>query len=160
MASKTKETTSISKKIAQYESFLNDKLKPDLKKTLDLRDAVYDQITEYLKLKTQIRVITENQLTELKTMVDLGTNFYVQAKVPDTMYIFVNVGFGFHVQLTLVEAIEFIDRKEKVLQRKAEQYTKKASNIKANIKLVLEALTEIMKLEKDPQLELRDDLFL
>ncbi|CAG8439324.1 7442_t:CDS:2 [Ambispora leptoticha] len=159
MSSKAEETVKISEKIAQYESFLNDRLKPDLKKTLELRDAVYDQLTEYLKLKAQIRVITENQLTELKTMVDLGTNFYVQAKVPDTTYIFVNVGFGFHVQLTLAEAIEFIDRKEKVLQRKAEQYTIKESKIKANIKLVLEALTEIMKLEKNPQLELRDDLF-
>ena len=36
---------------------------------------------------------------------------------PDTKYIYVNVGFGFHVQFTLDEAKNFIDKKEQQLQR-------------------------------------------
>ena len=31
------------------------------------------------KLKTQIELIQENDMKEMKTMVDLGTQFYVQA---------------------------------------------------------------------------------
>ncbi|KAG9295995.1 hypothetical protein G9A89_011847 [Geosiphon pyriformis] len=149
----------IASKVKQYEGFLNDTLKPDLKKMMDLRDVIYDQISEYLKLKTQIQLIIDNELTEMKTMVDLGTNFYVQAKVPDTSFLYINVGFGFHVQLTSSEAVEFIDRKEKLLQRKADQYSKEVAKIKANIKMVLEALTEIMNLNKGVEPPLRDDLF-
>lgn len=35
---------------------------------------------------------------------------------PDTRYIYVNVGFGFHVQFTLDEAKAFIVKKEAHLQ--------------------------------------------
>lgn len=36
---------------------------------------------------------------------------------PDTTYIYVNVGFGFHLQMTLEEAKAFVLKKEKQLQR-------------------------------------------
>lgn len=95
-------------------------------------------------------MIKSNELTEMKTQVDLGSNFYVQAKIPDTKYIYVNVGFGFHSQLTLDEALAFITRKEAFLQKKAGRYTEKAAQIRAHIKIVLEAMAEIMNLSKGP----------
>ncbi|CAG8573249.1 53_t:CDS:2 [Diversispora eburnea] len=69
-------------------------------------------------------------------MVDLGSNFYVQAKVPDTTYIYINVGFGFHVQLTLDEAIAFIEKKEAMLQKRSNKYTQDIAKINAHIKVV------------------------
>ncbi|KAF9285240.1 hypothetical protein BGZ68_004035 [Mortierella alpina] len=140
----------IQQKLARYETFVNESLRKDLKDALDARDAIYDQTSEYLKLAKDIEVIKENGLTEMKTQVDLGSNFYVQAKIPDTKYIYVNVGFGFHAQLTLDEALVFIAKKEAHLQKKAEKYTEKASQIRAHIKLVLEAMAEIMKLDTTP----------
>ncbi|KAG0215405.1 hypothetical protein BGX28_010110 [Mortierella sp. GBA30] len=141
---------SIQQKLARYETFVNESLRKDLKDALDARDAIYDQISEYLKLAKDIEVIRDNGLKEMKTQVDLGSNFYVQAKIPDTKYIYVNVGFGFHAELTLEEALSFITKKEAHLQRKADIYTEKASQIRAHIKLVLEAMAEIMKLESTP----------
>ncbi|KAF9938583.1 hypothetical protein BGZ67_010671 [Mortierella alpina] len=141
---------SIQQKLARYETFVNESLTSDLKDALDARDAIYEQTSEYLKLAKDIEVIKENGLTEMKTQVDLGSNFYVQAKIPDTKYIYVNVGFGFHAQLTLDEALVFISKKEAHLQKKAEKYTEKASQIRAHIKLVLEAMAEIMKLDTTP----------
>ncbi|CAG8835561.1 11414_t:CDS:2, partial [Racocetra persica] len=123
-------------KIAEYEKFLHEKLEPDLKHVWDLREKIYEETSDYMKLKNYIQLIKSNELKELKTMVDLGSNFYAQAKIPDTTYIYVNVGFGFHVQLTLDEAIKYIDRKEKLLQRKSDQYTQDISKINAHIKLV------------------------
>ncbi|KAF9572744.1 hypothetical protein EC968_009472 [Mortierella alpina] len=141
---------SIQQKLARYETFVNESLRKDLKDALDARDAIFDQTSEYLKLAKDIEVIKENGLTEMKTQIDLGSNFYVQAKIPDTKYIYVNVGFGFHAQLTLDEALNFITKKEAHLQKKAEKYTEKASQIRAHIKLVLEAMAEIMKLDSTP----------
>ncbi|CAO3570692.1 unnamed protein product [Mortierella alpina] len=141
---------SIQQKLARYETFVNESLRRNLKDALNARDAIFDQTSEYLKLAKDIEVIKENGLTEMKTQVDLGSNFYVQAKIPDTKYIYVNVGFGFHAQLTLNEALVFITKKEAHLQKKAEKYTEKASQIRAHIKLVLEAMAEIMKLDSTP----------
>ncbi|RUS31686.1 hypothetical protein BC938DRAFT_477316 [Jimgerdemannia flammicorona] len=170
------DTEPIAVKLAKYDKFVNDKLKVDLQKTLEARDKLYDTISEYLKLKSQIEVIQENNLKEMKTMVDLGSNFYVQAKMyvigldntygyvkiiafqlsfhplgshcrPDTTYIYVNVGFGFHVQMTLEEAKNFVGKKEAQLQKRADKHTEEAAKIRANIKLVLEAMSEILQLE-------------
>ncbi|KAF9433841.1 hypothetical protein BGZ76_008922 [Entomortierella beljakovae] len=101
---------SIQEKIVRYEKFVNEGLRKDLKDALDARDAIYDQISDYLKLAKDIEVIKDNGLTEMKTQVDLGSNFYVQAKM------------------------------------KAERYTEKAAQIRAHIKIVLEAMAEVMKL--------------
>ncbi|KAG0332538.1 hypothetical protein BG004_001206 [Podila humilis] len=145
----------VQQKLARYEKFVNESLKKDLQDALDARNSIYNQTSEYLKLAKDIEIIKSNGLKEMKTQVDIGSNFYVQAKIPDTQYIFVNVGFGFHAQLTLDEALEFISKKEEQLNRhvehgKAEAYTQKASKIRAHIKLVLEAMAEIMKLEGGP----------
>ncbi|CAG8582968.1 9448_t:CDS:2 [Acaulospora colombiana] len=79
---------------------------------------------------------------------------------PDTTYIYVNVGFGFHVQLTLEEAVEFIEKKEKMLQSKSDKYTQEIAKINAHIKLVYGALTDLMNLQGSEEEELRDDLFI
>ncbi|KAL7749963.1 hypothetical protein RI367_004478 [Sorochytrium milnesiophthora] len=142
-------STLLQQKLAKYERFINDKLRPDLTATLSLRDTVYDQLADYLKLRRQLEVITDNQLDELKTMVDLGSNFYVQAKVPDTRFVYVNVGFGFHVQFTLSEATAFIDRKSAHLEKLAQTYTDQANKVKAHIKLVLETVRELLQLDAE-----------
>ncbi|KAI7908131.1 Prefoldin subunit-domain-containing protein [Cokeromyces recurvatus] len=130
--------------IKKYDEFITNKLKPSLKSELDERDAIFNTISEYEKLKVQIETIEQNDLKDLKTMVDLGSQFYVQAHIPDTKYIYVNVGFGFHVQFTLKEAKEFIEKKEEHLQRLADKHTAEADKIRAHIKMALEAISEIL----------------
>ncbi|CEP14992.1 hypothetical protein [Parasitella parasitica] len=124
------------------------KLKPSLKKELDERDLIFNNIAEYQKLNTQIETIQDNKLNELKTMVDLGSQFFVQAHVPDTKYIYVNVGFGFHVQFTLDEAKNFIQKKVIHLQGMADKHTAEADKIRAHIKMALEAISEIIVNQK------------
>ncbi|KAI8985403.1 hypothetical protein BDB01DRAFT_759333 [Pilobolus umbonatus] len=102
--------------VEKYDTFINTKLKPSLQKVLEERDTVFATISEYHKVNTQISLIEDNELKELKTMVDLGSQFYCQAHIPDTKYIYINVGFGFHVQFTLEEAKKFIVKKEAQLQ--------------------------------------------
>ncbi|KAJ1672782.1 hypothetical protein EV182_006512, partial [Spiromyces aspiralis] len=123
--------------IEKYESFIHEKLQPDLNHILEVRDKAYDRISTYLKLKAHIEAIRKNGLKELKTRVDLGSNFYAKALIPDTTYIYVNVGFGFHLQLTLDEADKFIDKKRESLERQAlvEKYTEDANQIRAQIKM-------------------------
>ncbi|KAJ2776250.1 hypothetical protein H4R18_005768 [Coemansia javaensis] len=102
--------------VQKYEDFVRERLEPDLARAVEQRDAVYKRMSEYLKLKTHIDAVRSQGLGELETKVDLGSNFYVKAFVPDTTHIFVSVGFGFHLQMTLDEADAFIDRKVKHME--------------------------------------------
>ncbi|KAJ2801595.1 hypothetical protein H4R20_003609 [Coemansia guatemalensis] len=97
--------------VQKYEDFIHNKLEPDLTQAIEARDVLYTQMSEYLKLKTHIDTIRTQNLEEMETKVDLGSNFYAKAFVPDTSHIFVSVGFGFHLEMTLDEADRFIDQK-------------------------------------------------
>ena len=106
----------ISEKVLKFETFLNEKLKPDLKAVLEERDKLYGEIAEFLALKNSIETIKRAGLRKgepLKTKVDLGCNFYCQARVPDPRRIVVEVGLDLWLELTLEEAKAFVDKKVK-----------------------------------------------
>ncbi|KAJ2714733.1 hypothetical protein H4R19_001570 [Coemansia spiralis] len=130
--------------VRKYEEFIHTRLQPDLAQALEARDALYTRMSEYLKLKTHIEVIRSQGLAELETMVDLGSNFYAKAFVPDTSYIYISVGFGFHLQMTLDEADVFIDSKLKHMEQLADRHTEEASQIRAKIKMAYGALVQGM----------------
>lgn len=138
-------------KVLEYEKFINEVLRKDLEKVLETRDLIFSQVAEYLQLRTTIEKIQETgyEHEELKTKVDLGCNFYAQANVPDPSRIFVQVGFGFFVELTLSEALAFIEKKTKHLTQYSEKLTHDSAKIKAHIKLVYEGLREIQHLNKE-----------
>ncbi|XP_062618210.1 protein UXT homolog [Saccostrea cucullata] len=151
---------SIPSKVEQYEQFLNERLKTDLSQVLDQRDKLYGEVAEYLQLKTVIERVKESDYkTEgLKTQVDLGCNFYVQAHVPDASMIFVSVGYGFFLEMTHDEALSFIDKKVSIINDKIDVHTKDAAKIKAHIKLVLQGLQEIQNLDFETEKPYRDVL--
>jgi len=143
-------------KVLRYEAFLNDQLKPDLKAILEKRDKLYEEIAEFLALKNSIGAIRAAELRPgqpLKTKVDLGCNFYVQARVPDPSRLFLEVGLGFFVELTLDEALKVIERKTRALEGRATALTQDACKVKANIKLTLEGLRELQRLAAEDMLE-------
>lgn len=56
----------------------------------------------------------------------------------DPSKICIAIGYGFFLEMTLSEAVKFIDKKTKHLNNKVESMTNDVNSIKANIKLVLE----------------------
>lgn len=113
---------------------------------LDRRDAIYSDLAEYLQLKTIVEKLKgqqDDQKKEVKTLVDLGCNFYAHARVSDPSHICVAIGYGFFVDFTLNEALGFIDQKTTQLMEQAQRLTDEASKISARVKLVMEALREL-----------------
>ena len=133
------------RKVTEYEKFLNERLKTDLQAVLDSRDSVFSDIAEYMQLRRVIETLQGHKAegTPLKTMVDLGCNFYAQARVPDPSRVCVAVGFGIFVEFSHEEGLLFIDKKVAQLNLKAEQLTVQACQIKAKIRVVVEALREL-----------------
>ncbi|CAL8369882.1 unnamed protein product [Lota lota] len=138
-------------KIRQYETFISDVLKRDLQKVLEQRDGVYEKIAQYLQLKNTIQSLQESGDGELKTEVDLGCHFYVQAHVEDSSKVFVAVGYGFFVEMSHAEALRFIEKKTRQLNAHTELLTKDSAKIKANIRMVLEGLRELQGLAELPE---------
>eukprot|EP00066_Takifugu_rubripes_P001701 XP_003963092.1 PREDICTED: protein UXT [Takifugu rubripes] len=150
--------TNVVEKILQYENFINEVLKRDLQKVLEKRDSVYEKISQYLQLRSIIQSLQESGSQKLKADVDLGCNFYVQTEVEDSSRIFVAVGYGFFVEMTHEEALQFIEKKTSQLTLFTEQLTKDSAKIKANIQMVLEGLRELQGLQDLPEIRRREIL--
>lgn len=148
-------TKLIQKKVREYETFLNDRLRQDLKRAWDERDRLFSEIAEYERLRVTLTTLDElykknqtNQIDEpLQTQIDLGCSFFVQAECPLNNRIFISVGFGLFCELTYDEARTFIEKKLPSLHEQEADLSKKIALIKGNIKLVLQALKEIQSIE-------------
>eukprot|EP00088_Acartia_fossae_P044469 TRINITY_DN47241_c0_g1_i1.p1 TRINITY_DN47241_c0_g1~~TRINITY_DN47241_c0_g1_i1.p1 ORF type:complete len:160 (+),score=17.90 TRINITY_DN47241_c0_g1_i1:37-516(+) len=143
----------VRRKIAKYESHLNDTLKKDLETCLECRDKIYSEQAEFLALRNSILAIKGANLAKrepLKTRVDLGCNFYCEARVPDPSTIMVDIGMGFFMEMTLDEALDYIKKKDSALSAEAEKLSVQATKIKANIKLIILGLKELQSINLDP----------
>ena len=156
----------MNEKVLKYEEFLNEKLRTDLRGVHEERDQIYKQISDYMQLKRLIETVKDstggghrtavinnnNNIPppcNIKMKMDLGCNFYCQTVIPDCSRLFVMVGFGYYVEMTLHEAEVFIDKKIKILNQKSQRCSKDSAKIKAHIKLVMGGLRELQNLNQE-----------
>ncbi|XP_028803708.1 protein UXT homolog [Neltuma alba] len=139
-------------KIHKFEEFVDQRLKPDLVHAIAARDKVFEQQKIFSDLRRNIENLDKNSVTSLKTLVNIGSEVYLQAEVPDTQHIFVDIGLGFHVEFTWSEALNYITQREERIKRQLEEYTKLIASIKAQIKLVCEGIRELLQLPAEKPL--------
>ncbi|KAL6969754.1 hypothetical protein U1Q18_029464 [Sarracenia purpurea var. burkii] len=104
-------------KVQRFEEFVDRRLKPDLVRAIAERDKVFEQQKVFSDLKSNIENLEKNSVTQLTTLVNLGSEVYMQAEVPDTRRIFVDVGLGFYVEYTWSEALNYITAREEYIAR-------------------------------------------
>ncbi|GLT27611.1 hypothetical protein SLA2020_025960 [Shorea laevis] len=131
-------------KVQKFEEFVDCRLKPDLLRAIAERDKVFEQQKIFSDLRRNIENLEKNSVTSLRTLVNLGSEVYMQAEVPDTQCIFVDIGLGFHVEFTWSEALNFISLREEKLARQVEECTQLIASIKAQIKMVCEGIRELL----------------
>ncbi|XP_034688553.1 protein UXT homolog [Vitis riparia] len=136
----------IQQKVQRFEEFVDRRLKPDLVHAIAERDKVFEQQEVFSNLRRNIENLEKNSVTSLQTMVNLGSEVYMQAEVPDTQRIFVDIGLGFHVEFTWSEALKYISIKEESLANQIQEYTRLIASIKAQIKIVCEGIRELLQL--------------
>lgn len=69
-----------------------------------------------------------------------------------------DVGLGFHVELTRVEALDFVRQRVELLTARAELFRQKAFEIRARIKVCLQGLRELQTLDMEPRPDFHDVL--
>ena len=98
-------------------------------------------------------MLKAQKLKKFESRVDIGCNIFVNTEVEDTSKIMVALSKDFFVELTQEEALLYIEKKEKYLNEQTKALTKRASEIKAHIMFVQEAIRELMNIdgEKAPK---------
>jgi len=150
MASASSSTTARARKIEQYEDLLNEKLRAELEALHDERDILHQKAAQFMQLRSNTQQLINEQQKSFKTQVDLGSGFFMQAKVPDTSWIYVNLGLGFRVQMSLSEAVELCTKREAHYKTAAAALTERIARSKARIKLVAAAIDELSDHGRQP----------
>ncbi|GAB2214460.1 hypothetical protein Droror1_Dr00018808 [Drosera rotundifolia] len=133
-------------KVKKLEEFVDRRMKPRLVQAIAERDKALEQQKIFSDLKKNIQNLEDNSVTRLDTLVNLGSEVYMQAEVPDTRHIFVNIGMGFHVEFTWSEALNFISKREEKLVKQLEEHSKQIATINAEIKMVCEGIRELLQI--------------
>eukprot|EP00964_Phaeocystis_antarctica_P146531 scaffold112841_cov60-Phaeocystis_antarctica.AAC.2 len=67
--------------VQELEALVNERFKVELEEVQDERDRLYERISQCMELKNNMNMLLDQKRSSLKTMVDLGCNFYVQARM-------------------------------------------------------------------------------
>jgi prefoldin subunit 5 len=67
--------------VQELEALVNERLRVELEQVQDERDRLYERISHCMELRNNMTMLQDQKRSSLKTMVDLGCNFYVQARM-------------------------------------------------------------------------------
>ncbi|CAG9789076.1 unnamed protein product [Diatraea saccharalis] len=135
----------IDENVLKYEHFINNVLKEDLKK-LELRlQLVNGELADLIQQKHTLKLVTDKKMhpSGFKTQVNIGCNFFMEASVPDTSVLLMNIGLNHYVEFSIDEANRYLDVRIKAFEEKAREIQQKAAETKAHIKLMLFHIGEI-----------------
>jgi len=134
----------MNQKVISFEHHVNEVLKPKLNDYLSSRDKIIEEQAEYLRLEETVSKLAGKK--ELRTKVDLGCNFFVQAEIDDCSKINVHLGSGLYAELSHEELFQFCKKKRNLLKKKEEFQTDIINELKSEIRLVLEGIRELQNL--------------
>lgn len=141
-------STEIQHKIKEYSSFVQKVLGPDLQQAEESRNEIQKDIIEYQELQKRLVAMHKVQPTQLDSvMVDLGYNtLHCRAVVSNTQALFVHIGMGFHTELTLPEALVFLEKRIAFLSRQVlSRRQEKVNQVQAHVESAVSILRELQR---------------
>jgi prefoldin alpha subunit len=140
-------------KLKEYASFVDTKLHPELAKAVEARELIETEIAEYKELKAKLQMLQKDK-GSLDSLVNLGHEIaYCQAKLDDPSTVIVHVGMGFHAELTLAEAVNFIEKRinflvEDVLSKRTKRAKAVAEHLESSLFIMEQLERELASIEK------------
>ena len=140
-------------KVLECKQFL-EVLKTRLQRALARENEVKDEITEYTALGRRLQELAAAKKPgPIVELCDLGhEKVFCRATVEDTSYIYVHVGMGFHVELSLTEALSFTEKRlsflrQDVHRRQTIQTDKVKQHIRAS-EMMLDGLSAELRMRQ------------
>lgn len=141
-------TKEIQKKVQNYENYIEERLKTDLKSIEEVLQQKNDKYQEWQDIKNVAR--HWNYLREkdrdVDLQIDIGDGVNVFGEVTEFDTLFVDIGAGILLEMDCVEAEKYANIRMNVLRKEIAHLRKLAVNVKVHIKLVLLAIYELQKL--------------
>ncbi|XP_053209985.1 protein UXT homolog [Panonychus citri] len=134
--------------VEKCETFINEQLKNDLKIIHLRQENIHVQLNNFQDLKSFILELTNNSFgcSSIKTQIDIGNNFYMRCTIPNTEKITIFIGLGFYLELSLQEALNFIDKRSIFLNSCIDKLSDQGRKVKAHIKVILDTLSYIQEI--------------
>jgi hypothetical protein len=161
MAASATVTIDLRRQIVEYGNFVDRTLRPQLQAAVEAREEMEAEISEYLRLRNELRLLlveraddpatkkksdpSGNKTSPMRAVIDIShAAVYCDVVVPNPRTIYVDVGLGFHVEMTLVEAISFIDRRVDHLEKNVlKNRLEVAATVARDVENALELLEEL-----------------
>jgi prefoldin subunit 5 len=139
----------IGNKVEEYTTFVGSRLRPELERAEQSRKETRDEISGYKDLEGRLRHFKENKVTNYESTVDLGFQMISCNATGNATKLYVHVGMGFHVEMTIEEAITFVRKRvnfleNDVLKRKERKVRETTDHIVV-ASSILEELTREME---------------
>ena len=149
-------------RLTEYSNFVSQKLQPQLRDVVEARETTEAEISEYIQLQDKIRQIetvveAEAPSSPLDVVADIAhASVFCNTRIPNPRIIFMNIGFGFHVEMKLKEASQFIGKrirylKEDVLKHHSEAKNRLEVDLASALELIEELEENFDDLEEPPK---------
>jgi prefoldin subunit 5 len=112
--------------------------KDDLKVAYERREKMKQELVDANELENIIKLMMDNKdVAEngLQTSVNLGCDFYVDAKVKKTDSILISVGLDLFMECSLPDAIKLLSEKQKMLEHQLEYMSSQVAQVESYITL-------------------------
>ncbi|WWC71264.1 uncharacterized protein I206_105217 [Kwoniella pini CBS 10737] len=108
-----------------YTAHLQNSLLPELEMTRHNLMIMENDISEYENLRGKIEELEKLDGNSIETLTEMGAGIWVEAKIPDTNVITLDLGYDLHMDMNLKEAKEYVIKKVEILKRKRDNFSKK-----------------------------------
>ena len=143
----------LQQKVAEYSSFITNTLQPKLQLAVNEREETEAEICEYAQLRNKLQMINAESdgSTPVNTLVDIAhQSIFCNAKISNKRTVYVHTGFGFHVEFTIHEAVEFIEKRKLFLQNYVLKHrVEVAMGIAEDVEKALEILEEFKEADEN-----------
>lgn len=135
----------INAKLQEYESFIENKLKPDLRDIELLLNSKATQCEEWNELKTMVSAIKDHKTKDrdMQIQFELGNGVVAFGSIGDYEATYVDVGLGCLLEMHPDEAEKYADIRLRLLQKEILHLRQLAVGVKMHIKTGLLAIGEL-----------------
>lgn len=134
----------LKKLIFKSENFIDDVLQRDLRQTKEKRDKILQDICDMGMLIEHLKLLNQMEdRKEIEALTLLGCESFAYANILDKNKIFILLGYEFYVEMTLDEALSFLEKKIELYEKKLTYWNKKVAHVKAHIQILMQAISSL-----------------
>nr|XP_031863863.1 uncharacterized protein CI109_000506 [Kwoniella shandongensis]KAA5530935.1 hypothetical protein CI109_000506 [Kwoniella shandongensis] len=112
-----------------YSAHLRNSLLPELEITRQKLAQVEFDISEYETLREKLSELGKQDGKGLDTLTELGAGVWVEAEVPDTSVVTLDIGLGLHLDMSTADAQEYTKKKMEQLKRARDKLSEKEEHL-------------------------------